>query len=77
MSEVISLLELLGRGRDGLIIALLALVIFMIWRLGSNHFRHLSGDMQEMKGEVKAVRTEVGDLNQRVARVEGKLDNKE
>lgn len=64
----------------GLDVFQIGLIVFLFWKLFTNHLAHIAGDLKSNKKaiigigtEVKNLRTSINDINERVARVEGRL----
>jgi len=60
--------------RQNIVLGLVILVAYMTYRLGTNHFAHLSKDIGEVKDSQTRIHTKVDGLTERVAHIEGKLD---
>ena len=58
----------------GLQVANLVLLGFVSWKLFSNHLKHISKDIKDLKGGQKEIDKKVDKLSERVSKVEGKLE---
>jgi len=65
----------------GLAIGLGSIIIFLLWKIMTNHLAHIAIDIKDMATDVKAVRSEVGEIKcdmaqdrERIAKIEGKIE---
>lgn len=60
-------------GALGVGIVQLGVIIVLFWKLFTNHLKHLKITVDDNIKETKGIKTEVINLKERVAKVEGKL----
>jgi hypothetical protein len=58
----------------GLDVAQLALIGILGWKFATNHFRHLKDQVNKMETTLNGVEKNVGELSERVAKIEGKIE---
>ena len=52
----------------------LGLLIFLSWKLFTNHLRHISNAINIVRKKVDNIDKKVDDLSERISKVEGKLE---
>ena len=60
--------------KHGLGVANLALLGFVSWKFATNHFKHLTDQVNKMEKTLTDVDETVGKLGERVAKIEGKIE---
>jgi len=54
------------------------LVVFLLWKIATNHLKHISDDIRELKDNVNLlsvnVTTNITEIKERLAKVEGQLE---
>ena len=62
-------------------VAQFVVIIFLLWKIATNHLAHIAADIKEIAKELKGVATEVKDIKtqtashgERIAKLEGKLE---
>jgi hypothetical protein len=62
-------------------IAQTALVVFLLWKIATNHLAHIASDIKDVSKDIKAVALEVKDIKtqtaahgERIAKLEGKIE---
>ena len=65
----------------GFSVAQTALIVALLWKIATNHLRHIADDIKGIQVSVNGVAKEVGELKEdtanfreRLAKVEGKLE---
>lgn len=58
----------------GLGVVNLALLIILAWKFATNHLKHIQDQLTEIKKEVKGINCTVGNLQQRVSKIEGQIE---
>lgn len=53
----------------------IALIIYLFWKLFTNHLKHVIDRLESNITETKCVKKEVIDLKERVSRIEGQLES--
>ena len=68
----------------GLVIGLGGVVIFLLWKIMTNHLAHIAGDIKGVAEGVKAIAIDVkeikGDMakdRERIAKIEGRCESKD
>lgn len=81
MFSTVKLLEFMqAHGASGIIIVLLAICIWALRKIATNHLHHLDlkldtmiQDISEVKTDVKAIQKETSEDRQRIAKIEGMI----
>ena len=65
----------------GLGLAEFGVIVFLLWKIATNHLRHISEDIKSISTDVKLVASDVQDIKEnvakdreRIAKLEGKLE---
>jgi len=82
MTEIINFIHYIyGNGYAGIIIVLLAAVIYLLRKIATNHLHHLDMKLDTMQAaialvakDVKEIKADCGPCKERIAKVEGKLE---
>jgi len=60
--------------KHGLGVANLALLVYVSWKFATNHFKHLTDQVNKMEKTLTTVDETVREIGERVATLEGKID---
>ena len=61
-------------GTLGAVIGFGGLNFYWIYKIATNHLKHLSDDIKEVRNENKDIKKEVGNIKERVSKIEGKIE---
>jgi len=80
MFDIFNISIILGIFRDYSPIAGWVIIVWLLWKIATNHLRHISTDIKKIGLDVNSVQAELkentkttNELGQRVAKIEGKL----
>ena len=60
-------------GTLGVTIVQFSVILILVWKFGTNHWKHLIADVKDIKIDQKNMKNKLDEYGQRISTVEGQL----
>ena len=61
-------------GTPGIIIVLLGIVIWLIWKIKTNCLVHIANDIKEQGQDIKGIKEDLSVNSNRISKIEGRIE---